>query len=519
MQKNLVLAIVLSSIVYIFWFSVIEKRPTVNQTQVATQTTVQKPVANAPITQATAIKIEKFENQSANIPSTIEKIKIEKSEYSISSKGAQITGLKYEGPVSPAELIINPSSSLLGSFENYDFKLVEKKAYNLKFESRTNKNFLIKKNYNFDKNSGINTLEISISNLNSQSIIFEEWQLKMGPGLGTVKNEEKENTKLWQAKYTVLEKNRKHPVINKIKENTSIDDWTWVGIDNRYFLAAIIGNDDLTGNTSILYDNPKINDKKTPFISIPFAASSLRPNETKTWRIDFYIGPKDYAKLEALGHGLDRSVDFGFFSPLAKLANSSLMYFFNMTGNYGFAIIILSVILQILMFPLSWKSYKAMNMMRVLQPELQLLQKKYKDDPKRLNTEVMQMYKKHGTNPLGGCLPMLLQIPIFFALFTALRNNWALHGADFIFWITDLSSKDPYYVLPITMGLIMLLQQHVTPQAAGGDKGQMAVMKWMPVIFTFMFLYFPAGLVLYWLINSVSSFTQQLYLQKQSKDA
>ena len=517
MQKNLVLAIVLSSIVYIFWFSVIEKRPAINQTQTVEKTISQKTAATPPATQTKAVKIEKFETRHANIPATIEKIKIENSEYSISSKGAQITSLVYDGPVSPAELVIDPSSSLLGSFENYDFKLVGKKSHSLKFESKTNKDFLIKKNYDFDRNSGISTLEISVSNLTSESKMFEEWQLKMGPGLGTVKNEEKENTKLWEAKYTVLEKDRKHPTVHEIEENTTINNWKWVGIDNRYFIAAIIGNDDLAANTSILYDNPKINDKKTPFISMPFAAVALRPNETKKWKIDFYIGPKDYEKLEVLGHGLDRSVDFGFFSPLAKLANSSLLYFFNMTGNYGFAIIILSIILQILMFPLSWKSYKAMNMMKKLQPELQVLQKRYKDDPKRLNTEVMAMYKKNGTNPLGGCLPMLLQIPIFFALFTALRNSWALHGADFIFWISDLSSKDPYYVLPITMGAIMLLQQHVTPQTAGGDKGQMAVMKWMPVIFTFMFLTFPAGLVLYWLINSVSSFAQQLYLQKQSK--
>ncbi|MEA3307690.1 MAG: membrane protein insertase YidC, partial [Elusimicrobiota bacterium] len=392
-----------------------------------------------------------------------------------------------------------------------------KRSHSLGFESRTNKNFRIKKEYDFDRNSGINTLEISVSNLTSQNQMFDKWQLKMGPGLGTVENEKKENTKLWEAKYAVLEKDRKHPTVYEIDENTSIDNWSWVGIDNRYFLAAIIGNDDLADNKSILFDEPEIDDKEAPFISMPFASTMLRPNETKTWRIDFYIGPKDYEKLEDLGHGLDRSVDFGFFSPLAKLANSLLLYFFNLTGNYGFAIIILSIILQILMFPLSWKSYKAMNMMKKLQPELQSLQKRYKDDPKRLNTEVMAMYKKHGTNPLGGCLPMLLQIPIFFALFTALRNSWALHGADFIFWITDLSSKDPFYVLPITMGAIMLLQQHVTPQTAGGDKGQMAVMKWMPVIFTFMFLTFPAGLVLYWLINSVSSFAQQLYLQKQSK--
>jgi len=239
----------------------------------------------------------------------------------------------------------------------------------------------------------------------------------------------------------------------------------------------------------------------------------LAPKEIRVWRVEFYIGPKDYKLLQALGSGLDRSVDFGFFSPLAKLADSALGYFYGLTGNYGFAIVILSVILQILMFPLSWKSFKAMAVMKKIQPEMQAIQARYKDDPKRMNSEVMELYKRHGTNPLGGCLPMLIQIPIFFSLFTALRNSWPLHGAPFIFWIKDLSAKDPYYVLPLVMGAIMFLQQLLTPQT--GDKAQAAMMKWMPVIFTFMFLSFPSGLVMYWLINSIWGFAQTMILQKK----
>ena len=129
-----------------------------------------------------------------------------------------------------------------------------------------------------------------------------------------------------------------------------------------------------------------------------------------------------------------------------------------------------------------------------------------------MNVETMQLYKTHGANPLGGCLPMLLQIPVFIALFTTLRNSWVLHGAPFVFWITDLSSKDPYYVLPIVMGGIMFAQQSLNPQA--GDPAQAAVMKWMPVLFTFMFLNFPSGLVLYWLTNSIVGFIQQIYMNK-----
>ncbi len=516
MQKNLVLAIVLSSIVYIFWFSVVDKKqPVPPQSQpIQHETPPSTPKYSSAVSKKTVI--EKFESREAKHSAKIEKIKVAKSEYSISSKGAQITGITYEGPVGPAEIIMVDNAAFLGSFENYDFNLVDKRRNTLKFESRSSANFLIKKEYAFDEKRGMNTLEISVSNLTAETRIFDGWQLKMGPGIGTVKNEKKENKKLWEAKYAVRNENRKHPTVHEMEENATATNWKWAGIDNRYFIAAIIGGKDLSENTSILYDNPKIDGDKTPFMSLPFGPEQIKPHGSKTWKINFYIGPKDYEKLEKMGHGLERSVDFGFFSPLAKLANSALLFFYNSTGNYGFAIIILSVILQILMFPLSWKSYKSMNMMKKLQPELQLLQKKYKSDPKRMNVEVMQMYKKHGTNPLGGCLPMLLQIPIFFALFTTLRNSWALHGADFIFWIKDLSSKDPFYVLPITMGTIMLIQQHVTPQTTGGDSSQMAIMKWMPVIFTFMFLTFPAGLVLYWLINSVFSFAMQFYLQKQT---
>jgi YidC/Oxa1 family membrane protein insertase len=164
------------------------------------------------------------------------------------------------------------------------------------------------------------------------------------------------------------------------------------------------------------------------------------------------------------------------------------------------------------MFPLTFKSSKSMLLMKKLQPEMKKIQEKFKKDPKRLQQETMELYKKHKTNPFGGCLPMLVQIPIFFALFTALRNSWDLHGAGWIFWITDLSAKDPYYVLPIVMGAMMFVQQKLT--MAVSDKSQAAIFKWMPLIFTFMFLRFPAGLVLYWLTSNVISFFQQLYIRK-----
>jgi YidC/Oxa1 family membrane protein insertase len=180
-------------------------------------------------------------------------------------------------------------------------------------------------------------------------------------------------------------------------------------------------------------------------------------------------------------------------------------------GNWGWSIIALTLCLQVLLMPLTYKSLKAAASMRKVQPEIAKLQARYKDDPTRLNTEMMALYKTAGANPLGGCLPMLLQMPIFVALYNALRSSWELHGAGWMFWIHDLSAKDPFYVLPVVMGGLMFLQSKLNPPA--GDPAQQQMMMFMPLIFTFMFLKFPAGLVLYWLTNSLVSTVLQLALR------
>ena len=164
------------------------------------------------------------------------------------------------------------------------------------------------------------------------------------------------------------------------------------------------------------------------------------------------------------------------------------------------------------MFPLTFKSLKATAAMKKLQPEITRLQQRYSKEPAKLNAEMMELYKKHGANPLGGCLPMLIQMPVFIALFNALRNAWELHGAAWIFWIKDLSAKDPYYVLPLLMGGLMFAQNRMSP-AVGVDPAQQKMMTFMPVIFTVMFLNFPSGLVLYWMTNSLVSTLQQIVLR------
>ncbi|MFH1619456.1 MAG: membrane protein insertase YidC [bacterium] len=526
MQKNLVLALLLSAGVYIGWYSWIEKQygssrrqqPSVPQS--ANIQTAPAPLSFSGDPSGTApgtAQTPEFSVTADALPpapgwqSRAIEFKLPHADVLMHPDGAGIISFRYHGPMGPVELVPNLRPGFFSSFPGVFFEIAKKDRESVTFTGSLPSGLNVQKKFTWSPEGGLNSLEITLSNPLSRTVSPVPWTLLLGPGLGTVKNEEKENVKLWKAVYAVQEEGRKHPSLKSLPKSPASGGWLWAGLDNRYFLAAALPETWETG-TLAFFETP-VKDGKAPGLSIPGQQSPLNPKETRTAKISFYLGPKDYALLTSLGRGLNRSVDFGFFSPLAKLANSALGRLYNLTGNYGVAILILTVIMQVFLFPLTWKSFKATLIMKKLQPQMQMIQQKYKGDPKRLNVEMMGLYKKHGANPLGGCLPMLLQMPIFFALFTTLRNSWNLHGAHFIFWIRDLSSKDPYYVLPITMGAVMFLQQHLTPQTA--DPAQASIMKWMPVIFTFMFVSFPAGLVLYWLTNSIFGFIQQLYMQKK----
>ncbi len=512
MQKNLILAVVLSSLVYIGWYSYMDKK-TPRQPAPQAQAAAQQPAAAAE-TRPAAAAVPVSPQQPSALPEDWKKnavsVRSGKAEYFFHPESATLASAVYQGPVAPVELVRDPQRGFFAANLPGKFALKARTADSVEFVSNGPVRFT--KKFTFTP-EGLGTLEISASNPSGRSMALSQWELRLGPGLGTVKSEEKENEKLCQAAYAFAEKGRKHPTFKQLKDDPAEHDWVWAGMDNRYFLAAVA--DPNFAATRPLNRLEKVGENaKTPSLVIPMPAAELKPGETRVWTSRFYIGPKDYSLLKKLGYGLDRSVDFGFFSPLAKLANTSLVYFHKLTGNYGVAIIILSVLIQLILSPLSFKSYKAMALMKKIQPEMQEIQKRYKDDPQRMNREIMDLYKRHGTNPLGGCLPMLLQLPVFFALFTALRNSWNLHGAPFGLWIQDLSAKDPYYVLPIVMGGVMVLQQHLNPQTS--DPAQATMMKWMPVIFTFMFLTFPSGLVIYWMINTLWGFAQSMYLQKKT---
>jgi YidC/Oxa1 family membrane protein insertase len=291
----------------------------------------------------------------------------------------------------------------------------------------------------------------------------------------------------------------------------------WVALENDYFIAAFIpgpGARVLRGR-----------DRDLAQVGIVFPEVGLGPGRAWEGKADLYVGPKEWDRLAAVNVGLEQAQarNYGeflwtlpmewFCVPLLWLMN---FFATRLPGqNYGVAIILLTVLVKIVFYPLTHKSMSSMKQMQALQPQLNALRSKYKSDPQRFQREQMELFRKHKVNPVGGCLPMVVQVPIFYALYLTLQYSVELQGASFVLWITDLSKKDPYYVLPILMGISMLVQQKMTPTV--GDPRQARIMLIMPVIFTFMFLEFPTGLVLYWLVNNVLSIAQQYLIDRSAR--
>jgi YidC/Oxa1 family membrane protein insertase len=255
----------------------------------------------------------------------------------------------------------------------------------------------------------------------------------------------------------------------------------------------------------------------------------IRPGTQHTYHYSLFFGPKSMKILKQAGHDLGKALNFGWFTVLAKPCVWLMNRLYSVIPNYGIAIIILTVLIKIVLWPLGSKSYKSMSEMKKIQPLMKDIREKYKNDKKKMNEEVMGLYRTYKINPLGGCLPMVVQLPVFFALYRMLYQAIELRHAPFFLWIDDLSAPDrlfhfgfsipfmepPYGipVLTIIMGATMLLQQKMSPPM--GDPTQAKMMMFMPLIFTVIFINFSSGLVLYWLVNNILSISQQYYIQKK----
>jgi len=289
-------------------------------------------------------------------------------------------------------------------------------------------------------------------------------------------------------------------------------DGGWMAFLQHYFLSAWVADAEDTNN----FYGQKRNDDTYVF-GYTGPLRTIAPGETGTFSSRFYAGPKDQKRLEQISPNLNLTVDYGFLWWLAVPLFYVLDWLHAFLGNWGMSIILLTVLVKAVLYPLSAASYRSMANMRRVGPQMKRLQERYADDRQKLSQEMMNLYKKEQVNPLGGCLPMLLPMPIFIALYWVLFESVELRQAPFFLWINDLSAMDPYFILPLLMGGSMYLTQLLSP--AVGDPMQVRMMKMMPIMFTVLFLFFPSGLVLYWLVNNLLGVAQQYYVIRQTERA
>ncbi|MNF34620.1 Membrane protein insertase YidC [compost metagenome] len=286
----------------------------------------------------------------------------------------------------------------------------------------------------------------------------------------------------------------------------------WVAWLQHYFVTAWIPEKDSTNQVQTRKDS-----QGNYIVGFTGQAVQVAPGAQGEISAILYAGPKLQGHLKTLSPGLELTVDYGILWFLAQPIFWLLEHIHSILGNWGWSIIVLTVIIKLIFFPLSAASYKSMARMRAVAPKLAALKEQFGDDRQKMSQGMMELYKKEKINPLGGCLPILVQMPVFLALYWTLLESVEMRQAPWMFWITDLAIKDPFFILPIIMGATMFIQQQLNPTPP--DPMQAKVLKLMPIIFTFFFLWFPAGLVLYWVVNNVLSIAQQWYITRKIEAA
>jgi YidC/Oxa1 family membrane protein insertase len=282
----------------------------------------------------------------------------------------------------------------------------------------------------------------------------------------------------------------------------------WIAMIQHYFLSAWIPDPALNHNYSTRVTSAGFN-----IAGFTSPALALDPGQQGTVGAQFYAGPKDQYRLKEISPYLELSVDYGWLWWIAQPLFWLMTKIHSLVGNWGVAIILLTVTVKAAFFKLSATSYRSMANMRRVQPKMQDIREQFADDKQKQSQAMMELYRKEKINPMGGCLPILVQMPVFIALYWVLMESVELRQAPFILWIKDLSVMDPYFVLPLMMGASMFFMQMLNPPPP--DPMQAKIMKWMPVVFTFFFLWFPAGLVLYWVVNNLLSMAQQFIITRQ----
>jgi len=410
----------------------------------------------------------------------------------------------------------NLTDGVVYTSDSESLKLAAHENRKITFSYISGQGFTVRKVYTFNSDSYGIKLETQVLNNSPAALVGSIQQVMTYPGQPKVKDNRFETAGSYLFAGNGLRSDKEKDLSGASKKYDS--DVQWAGFADKYFLSAI-----LSDNNSISTVELKKNSSGFLESIVSSPQLTIAPGQSATVTQRLFIGPKDIDILKAQGNSLEQSLDLGWFTIIAKPLLYTLKFFYRYVGNYGIAIIIITVILKALFFPLTHKSYKSMKDMQTIQPMMAALKEKYKDDRDAMNKAVMELYREHKVNPLGGCLPMVVQIPVFFALYKALMFSIELRHAPFFFWITDLSGPDnlfgdliglPFVIgpLPLLMGATMFIQQKMTP--SNMDPVQAKMMLALPLVFTVMFLNFPSGLVLYWLLNNVLTIGQQMYINR-----
>ena len=561
-QARLVIAIALSFVIFIVWglfFGPEEtppqkETPTVAQTQESGQPTYQEApplsedTAQQP-TEALTVRPDPVETPKRDLVPTTRVITVNTPLYEvqITEKGAAFNRFVLKDyKESMAENA--PLKAMIGngsinenlhigfqkkSISNLDQRLfkadlsadtvtVAQEPMTIRFNWISTNGLAVEKQYRFDPQSYLIDTLVTVSNRSqlpfqdaltiSLAKTFSEKDIK---GYGFV------------GPSTLMGKTLEQIDVDDIKEKSTYQgELRWVGIQDRYFIASIIPKNVHPASLFLQYEKEG-RSLKAVYIE---NEETLQPGQQKQYDYHVYMGPKSMKLLKQFDNGLDKAINFGMFDILAKPCLWIMNYIHdNIVANYGVAIILLTILVKIIFWPLGTKSYKSMGEMKKIQPLMAEIREKYKNDKKKMNEEVMGLYRTYKINPMGGCLPMVVQIPVFFALYRMLYEAIELRHAPFFLWINDLSAPDRLFefegpipfmeppfgipVLTVVMGASMLLQQKMSPPM--GDPTQAKMMMIMPIVFTFIFINFSSGLVLYWLVNNLLSIGQQKYIQNK----
>ncbi len=404
---------------------------------------------------------------------------------------------------------LNPEETLF--FETNQELINLKRPQKLSLRATNSSGLLIEKTISFDPATYLMNLSINVFNPSDKPINIKP-NIVLGAGA-------EPNESHYQARPTraVVYRDNKLKIYDggDVAKNNHFSDFDWVGVMNSYFIQAIKKEEDWIANLTT--EKSVFNQKEVlvPFLELKAEKNNLLPNERWQNSFEIFIGPKEKEQMRLFSKNLEQSLDLTF-DFLGQPMLIALRWFYKFVPNWGVAIIFLTILVRVILFPLTYKGMKSMRKLSLLTPKIQVIRKKHEGNKEKINKEMMEVYKKHKVNPMGGCLPLLLQIPIFIALYSALIPAIELRHSPFIFWITDLSQSDFIYVLPVLMGFSMYLQQKLTPTSATMDATQQKILKWLPVMMTFFFLNFPASLVLYWLTSNIISIAQQRVINKIS---